>query len=309
MSGPSVFAIGENPGTGGWLTLPMQKTGLEKAEESLLFIVATPIGNLEDITLRALRVLGEVDLVAAEDTRSARRLLGHFGIKKTVLSYFDPKEEAKSREILARLVSGARVALISEAGTPGLSDPGYRLIRGAIDAGIRIVPIPGASAVLAALVVSGLPTHNFVFEGFLPPRAGPRKKKLVSLSREERTLVLFESPRRAARTLGEIGRLWGQRRMALVRELTKIHETVLRGTVSEVADRIKGGPLKGEVVLVIEGCPGSSREAEPLSPEGIDDLRRRLKLSRMEAIKLAAELSGRPKREIYGEYHASRSRR
>ncbi len=287
----------------------MKSSSPKDEGKSVLYVVATPIGNLEDITRRALRVLKEADLIAAEDTRSARRLLGRFGIRRPIVSYFDPKEEARSARIIDRLLAGERVALISEAGTPGLSDPGYRLIRKAIDVGVRVVPVPGPSAAVAALVVSGLPAHSFVFEGFLPARAGPRMKKLAALGRETRTLVIYESPRRTVRTLQEIGRLWGERRVALARELTKIHETVLRGTVSEVAAEIKGSPLKGEVVLVIEGASGPDSGGEPLSAAGIEALRRRLKLSRMEAIKLAAELSGRSKREIYGEYHSARDTR
>jgi len=281
----------------------MRESDQENVAGPVLFVVATPIGNLEDITLRALRVLKEADLIAAEDTRTARKLLNRYRIKKPLVSYYDPREETRSEEILSHLASGRRVALISEAGTPGLSDPGWRLIRKAIDAGVRVVPVPGPSAILGALVVSGLPSHSFAFEGFLPPRAGPRKKKLVSLREEERTMIFFESPRRAAKTLAEIGELWGERKAALARELTKIHETVIRGTIPEVLKRLGDTPLKGEVVLVIEGCAGRRRSQKPLSAAEIDSLRRRLKLSRMEAIKLAAELSGRAKREVYREYH------
>jgi 16S rRNA (cytidine1402-2'-O)-methyltransferase len=244
-------------------------------------------------------------LIATEDTRTARILLGRYEIKKHLISYYDPQEETKSRGIVEKLKNGVKVALISESGTPGVSDPGFRLVRAAITAGIAVVPVPGPSSVLAALVVSGLPTNRFTFEGFLPARASARKKKLVSLRDDERTLIFFESPRRLLRTLEDIERALGPRRIAVARELTKKFEEVIRGTISEVRSRMAPGKVRGEVVLVVEGRqgpPAGSSSGLPL-PEQVKALEKELGISRMEAIKLVAKTSGVGKSKVYRAVH------
>ena len=218
-----------------------------------LYIVSTPIGNLEDITLRALRILKEADLIAAEDTRHTGLLLKHFGIQKPLTSYFEGNELKKRESILSRLKQGDRIALVSDAGTPGISDPGFRLIRSAIDNEIPVVPIPGPSAVVTALSVAGLPTDAFLFRGFLPHKSKKRRDLLQELKNVRETLVFYESPHRLSESLKDITDLFGNREMVLTRELTKMYEEVLRGKVSEIQDQIGDRALKGEITLVISG--------------------------------------------------------
>ena len=217
-----------------------------------LYIVSTPIGNHEDITLRAVRVLGEVSLVAAEDTRTSGNLLRHLGISTPMVSYHSHNEHHRSGGLLEKLEGGANVAVVTDAGTPGISDPAYVLIRGAIDRGIPVVPIPGPSAVLPALVVSGLPTDRFLFEGFLPLKKG-RQTKWRTLALEERTIVVYESPHRVRAAVDEILEYLGDRRIAVVRELTKKFEEVLRGRASEVRTELHLREPRGEYVIVIAG--------------------------------------------------------
>jgi len=266
-----------------------------------LYLVGTPIGNLEDITLRAIRILKESDLIAAEDTRTALILLRHYGIGKPLVSYYDPREEAKSLPLVNRLLRGETVALISESGMPSISDPGFRLVRAALAAGIRVIPIPGPSSLLSALVVSGLPTDRFVFEGFLPARSSARKKKLVSLRDDDRTLIFFESPRRLIQALGDIELTLGNRRIAVARELTKKFEEAIRGTAAEVAARLDGREIRGEIVLVVEGKTGPSAASDLPLPDQVRKLVDDLGISRMEAIKLIARSRGVAKSEIYRE--------
>jgi 16S rRNA (cytidine1402-2'-O)-methyltransferase len=232
----------------------------EAIQPGALYIVSTPIGNLDDITLRAIKVLGAVDLVAAEDTRKTRFLLDHLGISKPLLSYHSFNESRRVNELLMKLKNGSAVALVTDAGTPGISDPAYLIIRSAIEQGVRVVPIPGASAVLAALVVSGLPMDSFAFEGFLPVKKG-RKSKLDELKHEGRTIVIYESPFRIERTLHDILAHLGNRPVAVVREVTKMFEEVIRGSVSEVAEAMRGKKPKGEYVLII-GRGREEREQE-----------------------------------------------
>ncbi|HZD79484.1 MAG TPA: 16S rRNA (cytidine(1402)-2'-O)-methyltransferase [Actinomycetota bacterium] len=219
-----------------------------------LYLVGTPIGNLGDLTERARETLGSVDLVAAEDTRRAGRLLARLGIDARTISFFEGNEERRAPQLLQRLREGERVALISDAGMPGLSDPGYRLVRGCVEAGIDVRVIPGPSASVSALVLSGLPTDRFVFEGFLPRRTGDRRARLRALADLPHTLVLFESPRRVAALLRELIDELGDRRVAIARELTKRHEEVLRGTASELLEVLGERELRGETVVVIEGA-------------------------------------------------------
>jgi 16S rRNA (cytidine1402-2'-O)-methyltransferase len=220
-----------------------------------LFVVGTPIGNLGDLSERARDTLARVDLVAAEDTRRSGRLLEHLGVSKPLVSFFEGNEERRTRELVERLRAGEDVALVTDAGMPSVSDPGFRLVRSAIDAGVAVTTIPGPSAGLAALVVSGLPTDRFVFEGFPPRRAGERRTRLAELAPEPRTIVLFESPGRVAALLRDALDVLGDRRVAVARELTKLHEEVLRGRISEVLEALAEARPRGEIVVVLEGAP------------------------------------------------------
>jgi 16S rRNA (cytidine1402-2'-O)-methyltransferase len=269
----------------------------------ILYIVGTPIGNLEDITLRALRILKEVDCIAAEDTRTARKLLGRYEIKTPTISYYDAKERQKSRRIVARLNSGESIALISEAGMPGISDPGYRVVSEAIRAGIPVIPIPGPSASLAGLVVSGLATDRFIFEGFLPRTVSALKKKLFLLRDEERTIIFYESPRRLLTTLRAIRDVFGEKNVVVARELTKIFEEVIRGTAGEVIDQLADREIKGEIVLLMEGRKEKTSWDHISAAEQIESVINDLGITRMEAIKLVAGLRGISKSEIYRKYH------
>jgi 16S rRNA (cytidine1402-2'-O)-methyltransferase len=261
-----------------------------------LYIVPTPIGNLEDITLRALRVLRESKLIAAEDTRRAAFLLSHFDLHTPVTSYFEHNKLSKLDRILSALDQGD-VALISEAGTPGLSDPGYELIRAAIDHGHTIVPLPGATAAITALVASGLPTDSFVFIGFLSRKAGERRRALEDVKSDRRTLIFYEAPHRLKDTLHDIGSILGDRSICVARELTKLHEEIWRGPVSAAIDHFSGEVL-GEIVLVVAG----SIEVETWD---VDQVRSAVRdelhsgTSASEAAKKIAALSGWNKREVY----------
>ncbi|HUL37343.1 MAG TPA: 16S rRNA (cytidine(1402)-2'-O)-methyltransferase [Thermodesulfobacteriota bacterium] len=228
-------------------------TSSTNPEKGTLYIVSTPIGNREDITLRALRILKEADLIAAEDTRYTGLLLRHFGIQTPLTSYFEGNELRKKEFILSKLKQGHSIALVSDAGTPGISDPGFRLIQTAIENQISIIPIPGPSALIAALSVSGLPTDAFLFKGFLPHKSKKRKDLLKQLEEARETLVLYESPHRISETLNDIFETLGDREMVLTRELTKVYEEVLRGKVSEIKKQIGARNLKGEITLVISG--------------------------------------------------------
>jgi 16S rRNA (cytidine1402-2'-O)-methyltransferase len=261
-----------------------------------LYLVATPIGNLEDITLRALRILREVDLVACEDTRQTRKLLDHYGIHKPTVSYHEHNERARAVELLEKLRSETKIALVSDAGTPLVSDPGYRLVAQALEHGIRVEPIPGPSAVLAALAASGLPTDAFRFGGFLPPRSSARRKALTAVKNEPTTLVFFEAPHRIRETLADIQEVLGARQVVLAREITKLHEQFLRGTAAELST--VEFPLKGEFTLLI----GKAMEEPRLDDEPVAETvaaRVRAGMSRMDAIKAVARERGLSKREVY----------
>ena len=220
----------------------------------VLYIVATPIGNLEDITLRALRVLKEVDLIAAEDTRHTRHLLDHYGIKTALTSYHEHNERAKAQNLVERLLHGDSIALVSDAGTPAISDPGYRLVVAALLAGIQVTPIPGAAALAAVISASGLPSDRFVFEGFLPAKKQEKKKKLQKLQSEVRTLIFYEAPHRLKESLQDLQQVFGDREIVVAREVTKMHEEFLRGTISAVSEQIANREVKGEITIVVQGC-------------------------------------------------------
>jgi 16S rRNA (cytidine1402-2'-O)-methyltransferase len=266
-----------------------------------LYIVATPIGNLEDITFRAVRILKDVDLIAAEDTRHSRKLLTHFGISKPLTSYFDHNKNNKGSYILDKLREGLSVALISDAGTPCISDPGYQLVRDAVAAGITVVPIPGPSAVLAALSAAGLPTDRFVFEGFLPNRQGKRRERLLSLAGEERVMVFYESPNRLQAALADLLDVMGNREVVMARELTKIYEEFLRGPVADVLERLKEHQVKGEVVLLV--APSHVPDETEVAP--IDELLREYisagGFSLKDAVQRVVLETGRPRGEVYAE--------
>ena len=223
--------------------------------EGVLYIVSTPIGNLEDITLRALRTLKEVTLIAAEDTRYTRRLLAHYEISTPTTSYFEGNQIQKGERLVARLKAGESIALVSDAGTPTISDPGYRLLAQCIEAGVPIIPIPGPSACIAAASVAGLPLHNFVFEGFLSPKLGRRKRQLTDLREEERTLIFYESPHRIIRFLQDVLEVFGDRQIAIARELTKKFEEIFRGKVTEAIEKLQRTPPRGEFTIVVAGSP------------------------------------------------------
>jgi 16S rRNA (cytidine1402-2'-O)-methyltransferase len=264
-----------------------------------LYIVSTPIGNLEDITLRALRILKEVDLIAAEDTRHTLKLLTHYGISKPLISYWGEKEKVKAAEVLQRLGTGQSVALVSNAGTPGISDPGSVVIRRALDEGIRVVPVPGPTAFVGALTLSGFSTEEFVFSGFLPAKPAHRKKVLMELVLEKRTIVFYESPHRLLESLADMTGVFGTRRAAAVKEITKIHEEVIRGTVMEVYEQLREMKMVGEYVLVVEGRREGGEDLR-----GDDALREvvslmRKGLGRKEAVRRVAEQYGMSKKELY----------
>lgn len=225
----------------------------KKTEGGILYIVATPIGNLEDITLRALKVLRSVSVIACEDTRQTLKLLNKYKIKKKLISYFQPKEHIKTPLILGHLEQGEDVALVSDAGTPGISDPGFPLIKKALEKGIKVIPIPGPSAVITALSAAGLPTHRFLFLGFLPPKNTAVEKLLISLKGETATLVFYAPPRKLPDFLNQIEKHLGERKIVVARELTKIHESFLRGSPRQLIERIDEIPLKGEAAILISG--------------------------------------------------------
>lgn len=264
-----------------------------------LYIVATPIGNLEDITLRAIRTLKEVDIIAAEDTRHTQTLLKHFSINTPLTSYHEHNERARTGQLVARLERDESVALVSDAGTPGISDPGYRLVLEAIRRGIRVVPIPGPSALIAALSASGLSTAGFNFRGFLPARKRERRSKLQELRLERYSIVVYETPHRLKESLDDIREIFGDRRMVMGREITKLHEEFLRGRISEVIAEVSRREIRGEVTLIIEGCS----DADPPSEEALREEIAELVADGLRVKEIAEVLGekyGYSKRQIYG---------
>jgi 16S rRNA (cytidine1402-2'-O)-methyltransferase len=275
--------------------------GVRANPAGVLYVVATPIGNAEDISLRAIRVLREVNLIACEDNRRTGRLLAANSIRTPTISYFEHNEGRRIPELIARFRSGESIALVTDAGTPAISDPGYRLVRSALDAGIRVTAVPGPSAVIAALVVAGLPTDRFAFEGFLPSKTGERQRMLAELASEERTLVIYEAARRLPRLLSELIAAFGpDRHLAVVREATKTHEEILRGSLAELAETFASREALGEVTLVIEGLHGGQPAASmPVDESQVVDVLREAGLSLKEASAAASKITGASRREVY----------
>ena len=226
----------------------------ESIHNGTLYLVATPIGNLEDITYRAVKVLASVDLIAAEDTRKTKILLDHYGISKPMMSYYSYNEQVRAPQLIEKLLSGQSIALVSDAGTPGISDPAFHIVQQALEKSISIIPIPGPTAFISALIASGLSTDRFVFEGFLPQKKG-RKTKWESLKSEIRTIIIYESPHRIIKTLTDIQTYLGSRNVVVARELTKKFEEIVRGSVQSVLSELSKKSPRGEYVVIIEGAP------------------------------------------------------
>jgi 16S rRNA (cytidine1402-2'-O)-methyltransferase len=282
----------------------------DRRAPGVLYVVATPIGNLEDVSARALRVLGEVAIIACEDTRHSARLLSAYSIRTPTISYFEHNEERRTPELIERLQRGESVALVTDAGTPAISDPGYRLVRAALAEGIRVAALPGPSAAVAAISISGLPTDRFTFEGFLPQKASARRNALEALKREPRTMVFFEAARRLTATLGDMESVFGREREAVVvREITKTFEESVRGTVSELRTHFTAVEPRGEIVIVVAGASApsttgvSSPEAHTLTVEELCDAG----LSLKDASIVIARLTGTSRREVYQQALARRN--
>jgi 16S rRNA (cytidine1402-2'-O)-methyltransferase len=279
-----------------------------------LYLVATPIGNLEDITLRALRVLREADRIACEDTRQTQKLLNHFAIAKPTLSLHGHNEAARTPELLAALQAGERIAVVSDAGMPGISDPGMHLAATALEAGVAVYPVPGANAALTALVASGLPTERFLFFGFLPSKAGERRTALEKLrdgTEERLTVVFYEAPHRIVETLGDLAAVWGEgARVVLARELTKLHEEFLRGTVAEVRGALtERDRVRGEMVLLLDAVPEARVVVAESVGERVAALAREEGLDERDALKRVAKERGVSKSDAYRELQRERGKR
>ena len=272
-----------------------------------LYLVATPIGNLEDITLRAIRVLKQAELIACEDTRQTQKLLNHFGIETPTVSYHEHNEANRAAELMEKLKQGARIAVVTDAGTPGISDPGFRLASLAIENNIPVIPVPGPVAFISALVASGLPADSFTFRGFLPPKSGARRRELEQIRDSSRTEIFYEAPHRISEALEDIVAVLGSTRQIVVaRELTKIHEEFLRGTAAGVLKAVKQrGVVKGEIVLLIGPASGTGASPASISlADRIAQLMREEKLEEKDALKKAAKERGISKSEAYREWQS-----
>jgi 16S rRNA (cytidine1402-2'-O)-methyltransferase len=270
-----------------------------------LYLVATPIGNLEDITLRALRILREADQIAAEDTRHTQKLLAHYEIYRPLVSYHEHNEMTRAPELLITLEQGGKIALVSDAGMPLVSDPGHRLVTLCLRHQIPVVPVPGPSALLAALSASGLPNEEFLFVGFLPARTGERRRALERLRIEDRTIIFYEAPHRIAECVAEAREVLGDRPACLAREVTKLHEEFRRGKLSEISESLEDRPARGEITLLIgpedsSGARAQIDSAQSLS-DRVEELMRQVKLDRKEALKLAAKERGLTRRAAYDQ--------
>lgn len=274
-----------------------------RAAPGCLYVVATPIGNLEDITLRALRILKEVDRIACEDTRHTQKLLNHFEFHKPLVSYHEHNEKTRAGELVAAMESGEKVALVSDAGMPLVSDPGGYLVRLALEKGVSVVPVPGPSAFLAALSASGLPGEEFLFAGFLPARSAERVRAFERLRLEDRTMIFYEAPHRIEESVADALRILGDRPACLAREVTKMHEEFRRGTLSEVLATLKERPARGEITLVVGAAAqaGLATPSDQSLAERVEDLVSAAGLDRKEALKVAAKERGLTRREAYDQ--------
>ena len=277
-----------------------------------LYLVGTPIGNLEDITLRALRILKEVDQIACEDTRHTQKLLGHYEIHKPLVSYHEHNELTRAPELVLALEQGAKIALVSDAGMPLVSDPGHRLVTLCLRHRISVVPIPGPSALLASLSASGLPNEEFLFVGFLPARSGERRRALERLRIEDRTLIFYEAPHRIAESVADAREILGDRPACVAREVTKLHEEFLRGKLSEIAASLEQRPARGELTLLIGPADAAEARSQADSAQSlaarVEELMHQVKLDRKEALKLAGRERGLTRRAAYDELVNSRER-
>ena len=271
-------------------------------KKGVLYVVGTPIGNLEDITYRAVRILREAGLIACEDTRHTRKLLDHYGIESKLISYHEHNEAERAEELIERLLEGVSVAQVSDAGMPGISDPGYRVVKSAIEQGITVVPVPGPSALIAALAASGLPTDAFEFRGFLPAKSGQRRTELESIRSRECTVIFYEAPHRIHEALDDVVVVLGpERTVVIARELTKVHEEFLRGTAHEIAERIRERELKGEITLII-GKAVAGEQAETIDPGArLREIMREQNVDEKAALKVLAKERGVSKSEVYRE--------
>jgi 16S rRNA (cytidine1402-2'-O)-methyltransferase len=278
--------------------------------QGVLYIVATPIGNLEDITHRAVRILREVSLIACEDTRQTRKLLDHYGIATPTVSYHEHNEAARAEELVCKIEQGASVAQVSDAGMPGISDPGYRVIKLAIERGIAVVPIPGASALTAALVGSGLPIDTFEFRGFLPAKSGQRRTMLESMRTMTHTIVLYEAPHRIREAMEDVVTILGpERPVVIARELTKVHEEFMRGAAAHVQDLLRDREIKGEITLLIGAGPAMAPAAsEKTLEQRLREIMRERNTDEKGALKIAAKERGLKKSEAYREFQRLKSR-
>jgi len=293
---------------------PAPRAGAETplAGAGTLFLVGTPIGNLEDITLRALRILKEVDQIACEDTRHTQKLLTHYDIHKPLVSYHEHNEMTRAPELIVRLEEGAKIALVSDAGMPLVSDPGHRLVSLCVRHRIPVVPVPGPSALLAALGASGLPNEEFLFVGFLPQRKGERRRALERLRIEDRTIILYEAPHRIAETVTDARQILGDRQACLAREVTKLHEEFRRGRLSELEVSLEERPARGEITLLLAPAdlaePDKPAESAQSLADRVEELMRQAKLDRREALKLAAKERGLTRRDAYDQLITDRDK-
>src|SRR5438094_7531819 len=286
---------------------PSKPPGAANSAGGCLYLVGTPIGNLEDVTLRALRILKEVDQIACEDTRHTRKLLTHYAIHEPLGSYHEHNELMRAPELVVALEQGAKIALVSDAGMPLVSDPGHRLVTLCLRHHLPVVPIPGPSALLAALSASGLPNEEFLFAGFLPARAGERRRALERLRIEDRTIIFYEAPHRIEETLIEAFEILGDRPACIAPAVTKLHEEFRRGSLAELAASLAEKPARGEITLLIGPVPAEEksalRDTSQSLADRVDELIRQAKLDRKEALKLAARERGLSKRAAYQELH------
>jgi 16S rRNA (cytidine1402-2'-O)-methyltransferase len=292
------------------LTAGIELTMDERTKKGALYVVATPIGNLEDITYRAVRVLREADLIACEDTRHTAKLLDHYGVDKPTVSYHEHNEATRAEELVARMEQGVNVAQVSDAGMPGISDPGYRVIKLAIERGIPVVPVPGPSALVAALAASGLPTDSFQFLGFLPAKSGQRRTLLETLRNAQNTIVLYEAPHRIVEAIKDIVQILGaERPVVLARELTKLHEEFIRGTAGEVLARAQAQNLKGEITLLIGKSGGVEQTTKRDMAARLQEIMQEQQIDENVALKMLAKEQGISKSEAYRELQRIRRKK